>query len=219
VALKLRVRVQANRLVIGEAVAVAIQDITGRPVVADSTGPTQAHKATRPPDVVIVVGSASDASTSAAIRMARRRWRQAFVIVLAESDRVEDGVALVRHGADIWLSPNEGLDSLRSVLVRIGAGERVLLPPAALGYIASSLGHPVARAVVVRAQLTSRENQVLECFAMGLSRPEIAAKLAISRATLRTHVQNILLKLSVHSIAHAASLIAPEAHPPARDDA
>jgi DNA-binding NarL/FixJ family response regulator len=215
----LRVRVQASRLVVGEAVAAAIEDVVGRPVVADSTDPTQAHKASRPPDVVVVIGNASDASQTAAIRTARRRWRQAFVIALAESDRVEDGVALVRHGADTWLTRSEGLDALRSMLVRIGAGERVVLPPTALGYIASSLGHAVDGAAVATARLTSRESQVLDCFALGMARHEIAARLSISRATLRTHVQNILHKLNLHSIDEAVSLAALEAHPTVLHDA
>lgn len=147
-----------------------------------------------------------------------------MVIALADSDRVEDGVALIRDGADTWLSPSEGLDALRSALLRIAAGERILVPPAALGYIASSISHPTAvtgaaGGPVIGAQLTSRERQVLECFALGQSRSDIAALLDISRATLRTHVQNILHKLDLRSIDHAASLLSQEARPPGLGDA
>jgi len=216
---QLRVRVLANRRVISEAVAAAIQDVAGLPVIADSTDPTQSHKASRPPHVVVVVGSAFDASTSAAVRMARRRWRHALVIALADSDRVEDGVALVRGGADTWLSRDQGLDALRSLLVRIGSGERFLLPPTALVHIASSLRDPTPGTAGVAAQLTSRESQVLECFAQGLSRSDIAAMLAITPATLRTHVQNILRKFDLHSIDHAALLVAPEPGGATVDDA
>jgi DNA-binding NarL/FixJ family response regulator len=139
------------------------------------------------------------------------------VIALAESDRVEDGVALIRQGADTWLSPSEGLDVLRSMLVRIRAGERVLLPPAGLAYIARSLRDQSNSSAGIGAELTSRESQVLECFALGLSRTDIVARLAISRATLRTHVQNILRKLDLHSIDHAASLLVAAA-PPVRTE-
>jgi DNA-binding NarL/FixJ family response regulator len=217
VSVNLRVRVQANRLVVGEALAAAIQDITGLPVIADSTDPTQAHRVRRRPDVVVVVGSTIDGSTSAAVRMARRRWRQAVVIALTDTHRVEDGVALVREGADTWLSPNEGLDVLRSMLVRIAAGERVLLEPAALAHIASSLSNPTVDQTAARAHLTSRESQVLECFAQGLSRSDIEDMLGISRATLRTHVQNILGKLQLHSIYQATALVAPREPEPPRD--
>ena len=213
--MKLQVRIQANRKAIGEAVAGAIQDLVSLPVVTDSTDPTQVHRASRPPDVVLVIGSVSDASTIAAVRSFRRRWQQTFVIAFAESDRVEDGVALIRAGADTWLAPNEGLAVLRSVLVRIGAGQRVLAPAAALEYIASTLNQSIAAEADVTARLTSRERQVLDCFARGLSRADIAAMLSISRPTLRTHVQNILRKLDVHSTADALALVAPEAPPEA----
>jgi DNA-binding NarL/FixJ family response regulator len=206
-AARLRVRVQSNRLVIGEAIAAALRDVAGQSVIADTTHPTQAHRASRRPDVVVVVGSRGDGSTSAAVRTARRRWRQSFVIALAETDRVEDGVALARQGADIWLVPDQGIEALRSVLTRIANGERVLPPPAALAYIASSLSQPSAGPGRMEADalLTSRESQVLDCFAQGLSRTDIAALLGISRATLRTHVQNILRKLGLHSMDVAAA--------------
>ena len=203
---------------VGEAVGAAIQALTDVPVISDSTDPTQAHRAASRPHVVVVVGSTFDASTSAAIATARRRWRQAVIIALADSKRVEDGVALVRAGADTWLSPHEGLDALRSVLTRISAGERLLLPPAALGYIASTLDDP-RPATPSLGQLTSRETQVLECFAQGLARSDIAARLAISEATLRTHVQNILRKLGLHSIGDAASLLAQAPPPPSNNEA
>jgi DNA-binding NarL/FixJ family response regulator len=193
-------------LVIGEAVAAAIQDVVGPRVVADTTGPTQAHRASRPPDVVIVIGSRVDSSTGAAVRTARRRWRQSLVIALSETDSVDEGVSLIRLGADAWLSPNEGLEDLRSLLVRIAAGERVLLKAATLAQIASSLNDSSPGPANGSGTLTSRESQVLECFAKGLSREEIASLLGISRATLRTHVQNILRKLGLHSISQAASL-------------
>jgi len=216
---KLRVRVQANRLVIAESIAAAIQDGDRRAVVADTTDPTQVHRAERRPDVVVVVGSRFDGSTIAAVRTARRRWRQSIVIALAESVRVEDGVALLQQGADVWLSPNEGLEALRSVLSRIAAGERVLLPPSALAYIATSLRQPRGGQAPATARLTSREGQVLDCFAQGLSRPEITAMLGISQATLRTHVQNILGKLQVHSIQKAAALARASQPQPSAHDA
>jgi DNA-binding NarL/FixJ family response regulator len=215
----LRIRVQANRLVVGEAVAAAIQDITSLPVVADTTDPTQTHRAAHQPDVVVVVGSRVDGSTSAAVRPARRRWRRSVVIALAESGRVEDGVALVRQGADSWLDPDDGIDALRGMLARIAAGERVLLPPEALAQIATSLAQSADERPDGSRRLTSREEQVLDCFAQGLTRPQIASLLGISRATLRTHVQNILGKLGLHSIQQAAAAARPDSTRPGVDGA
>ena len=47
--------------------------------------------------------------------------------------------------------------------------------------------------------LTPREIEVLRALTEGLSTPEICARLFIAPNTLRTHVQNIMAKLRVHS--------------------
>jgi DNA-binding NarL/FixJ family response regulator len=54
--------------------------------------------------------------------------------------------------------------------------------------------------------LTAREVEVLRHLAEGLSTREIADTLYISVATVRTHIQNVLQKLDVHSQAQAVAL-------------
>jgi DNA-binding NarL/FixJ family response regulator len=53
--------------------------------------------------------------------------------------------------------------------------------------------------------LTPREWDVLACLVEGLSSSEIAARMSISGNTLRTHIQNVLTKLQVHSRLEAAA--------------
>jgi DNA-binding CsgD family transcriptional regulator len=49
------------------------------------------------------------------------------------------------------------------------------------------------------ARLTPREIEILQRMADGLGPEQIADQLGMSRHTLRTHTQNILTKLGVHS--------------------
>ncbi len=64
----------------------------------------------------------------------------------------------------------------------------------------------VRDSVDVRARkLTSREVEVLGMIAAGRSTPEIADRLHISQLTARSHIQNILEKLEVHSKAEAVA--------------
>jgi two-component system, NarL family, nitrate/nitrite response regulator NarL len=55
--------------------------------------------------------------------------------------------------------------------------------------------------------LTDREWEVLRCILDGLSTEQIADQLGVHRSTARTHVQNLLTKLGVHSRLQAAALI------------
>jgi len=54
--------------------------------------------------------------------------------------------------------------------------------------------------------LTQRETEILKLMARCLSTKEIADRLGISHATVRTHIQNILQKLQVHSKLEAVSM-------------
>ena len=59
--------------------------------------------------------------------------------------------------------------------------------------------------------LTAREWEVLHCIMEGLSTEQMAEQLGVHRSTARTHVQNLLTKLGVHSRLQAAALITSHA--------
>lgn len=59
--------------------------------------------------------------------------------------------------------------------------------------------------------LTEREWEALRCIIDGLSTEQIAEQLGVQRSTARTHVQNLLIKLGVHSRLQAAALMTAHA--------
>ena len=59
--------------------------------------------------------------------------------------------------------------------------------------------------------LTEREWEVLRCLMDGLSTEQIADQFGVRRSTARTHVQNLLIKLGVHSRLQAAALMTAHA--------
>jgi DNA-binding CsgD family transcriptional regulator len=61
--------------------------------------------------------------------------------------------------------------------------------------------------------LTAREAEVLELVALGLTNGEIAARLVVSRTTVRTHLENIFAKLDVHTRTAAVARLRDGAPP------
>jgi two-component system nitrate/nitrite response regulator NarL len=59
--------------------------------------------------------------------------------------------------------------------------------------------------------LTEREWEVMRCIMDGLSTEQMAEQLRVQRSTARTHVQNLLTKLGVHSRLQAAALMSAHA--------
>ncbi len=56
--------------------------------------------------------------------------------------------------------------------------------------------------------LTDREWEVMRCIMDGQTTEQMAETLGVQRSTARTHVQNLLTKLGVHSRLQAAALMA-----------
>jgi DNA-binding NarL/FixJ family response regulator len=92
------------------------------------------------------------------------------------------------------------------VIRGVYAGEMWVDPPllgAAMPVLLTRLLTPAPDPLSV---LTARERQVLDCMVNGLSRAEIAARLNVSGNTVRTHTQNLISKLGVHTSLEAVTL-------------
>lgn len=122
------------------------------------------------------------------------------VRVVAMTDHIDArGVrALERSGADVVVSANDGLDRLVGVVVGEDMHERAVRP--------SERGREGARASRDPRRLTVREAEVLEGLMRGDSTKRLAARLGISQATTRTHIQSVLTKFGVHTRLEAVAL-------------
>ncbi len=123
-----------------------------------------------------------------------------------------DGVRIV-HSGDAIVAPS----TTRRLLDRFSAADPSWAGPGGSGGApAGPAGHPQHQAPA-GGPLTPRETEVLREVALGLSNAEIAGRMYLSEATVRTHVSNLLGKLGLRGrvqavvYAYEAGLVRPGA--------
>ncbi|PJE96302.1 DNA-binding response regulator [Streptomyces carminius] len=132
------------------------------------------------------------------------------VLILTTFDLDEYAFSALRAGASGFLlkdvPPNELLGAIRAV----HSGDAVVAPSTTrrlIDHFATLLPaageRPRARGL---ERLTSREREVLLLVAQGLSNGEIAARLVLSEATVKTHVGRVLGKLELRDRVQAVVL-------------
>uniref|UniRef100_UPI003F4979C6 response regulator n=1 Tax=Nonomuraea bangladeshensis TaxID=404385 RepID=UPI003F4979C6 len=128
------------------------------------------------------------------------------VLVLTTFDLDEYVYGALRAGAAGFLLKTVEAGSLIEAVHRVAAGEGVLAPQVTRKLINAfaSMKPPAAEHAVSLDELTEREREVFVCLGQGLSNAEIAAKLFISDATVKTHVSKVLAKLKLRSRVQAA---------------
>jgi DNA-binding NarL/FixJ family response regulator len=137
-----------------------------------------------------------------------RRPRPPHVVVLAERDDPSLATPLVRAGASAWVTRDQTSASLLAAIRSAQRGE-TWIPPDLLTHVLDEL---TARERRERQSddrlsvLTGREREILQLYGQGLGRAEVAARLRLSPNTVRTHVQNILGRLEVHSTLAAVAI-------------
>ncbi|MET9963691.1 response regulator transcription factor [Streptomyces sp. NPDC006326] len=129
-------------------------------------------------------------------------------VVLAERDDPRRAALALQAGASGWVAKDCSLSRLLAV-VRGVLREETHLPPALLTGVLRELTaarkHRSDSERLVES-LTPREHEVLRCMVAGLGRKDVAARLFLSPHTVRTHMQNVLGKLGVHSTLAAVAL-------------
>ncbi|WFB07720.1 response regulator transcription factor [Streptomyces sp. LX-29] len=129
-------------------------------------------------------------------------------VVLAERDDPRRAAAALQAGSSGWVAKDCSLSRLLAV-IRGVLRDETHLPPALLTGVLRELTaarkHRTESERLVES-LTPREREVLRCMVAGLGRKAVAERLFLSPHTVRTHMQNVLGKLGVHSTLAAVAL-------------
>jgi DNA-binding NarL/FixJ family response regulator len=187
----------------GEALAIALGKEHDLEVVAVTTGGAEAVTvaAEVQPDVILLdLEMPGMGGLEASPRIREASEGTSIIILTGSEDALAHGRA-VEAGAHGFLQKTAAIGDLADAVRRAHGGGSLN----AEDEIAAALER--VRRVRTRDQdmerrldrLTPRELEILQRLSDGRSPDEIAAELGVSRHTLRTHVQNVLTKLGVHS--------------------
>ncbi|MFE6867607.1 response regulator [Kitasatospora sp. NPDC057692] len=145
-------------------------------------------------EVVVLTTYADDDSLFPALRAGAR----GYLTKDAGAEEIARAIADVRSGA-AGLSPQVQLRLLERL-----AGDAPAAPvPVVAGPVAGPAAGPAAQEPP--DGLTAREAEVLGLIAQGLSNPEIARRLYVSPATVKTHINNLFAKTGVRDRAQAVA--------------
>ncbi|MES9538742.1 response regulator transcription factor [Spirillospora sp. NPDC049024] len=122
------------------------------------------------------------------------------VVILTTFDLDEYAFAAIKAGAGGFLLKDAGPAQLIEAIKAVHSGDAVVAPSTTkrlLDRFAVHLPDARQKASGALESLTDRENEVLRLVARGMSNAEIAARLYVSEATVKTHMGRILMKLGL----------------------
>jgi len=159
------------------------------------------------PDVILMDLLMPEMGGAEATRLIREQWPGIQVIALTSFQERELVREALQAGAISYLLKNVSAVDLAAAIREARAGRSTLAPEAVQALIQESIQEvTVGRDVPETFGLTPRESEVLALMVEGLSNPEIAERLVVSRSTAKAHVSNILSKLGVSNRAEAIAL-------------
>jgi DNA-binding NarL/FixJ family response regulator len=156
------------------------------------------------PDIILLDAGFHDAGAVAP--WIRDTVPAPFVVALAVADTAENIISWARAGVTGFVPSSTALADLADVLISISRGSQVCSARTASGLL-RHLAHAdrPPDTAPAQANLTPREIEICQLIGAGMSNKEIARRLHVGLATIKTHVHNLLGKLNVHSRAQVVA--------------
>jgi DNA-binding NarL/FixJ family response regulator len=203
----IRVLVADDQRVVREGLVLLLELLGGIEVVGAAADGEQALAlaADLRPDVVLMDLRMPRLDGVAATRRLRERDPEIRVIALTTYDDEQSVVQALRAGARGYLTKDAGAEEIRQALEAVVRGEAAI-DPAVQRHLVDALatGGP-ATAGTLPDGLTPREAEVLSLIAEGLSNAEIAHRLVVSEATVKSHINHLFTKIGVRDRAQAVT--------------
>lgn len=143
------------------------------------------------PDLVVVAITDDGGDPFAEIARITTVHPACNVLAITEAASIIELREAIVAGVQSLLLADCSMEELHDAIAQTADGNRVLAPEVAMQLAGSWTAEPAN----AEAQLTARELQVLQWLAEGMTNASIAEELDLSARTVKTHVQNLLVKL------------------------
>lgn len=198
-----RVVVADDHPVYLDGLAAAIQRTGDLELVATCRDGAEALDAIRSldPDVAVLDLRMPRVDAAGVLTELAESEKRPAVLILSVSVEGPEVHECLSLGASGYVAKDANRSEICDAIRDIARGGTVLSPEAQ----SSMAGELQQRRSVEREQLTGREREILDLLAVGASAPDIAAKLYLSTATVKTHLQHLYRKLEVSDRAAAVA--------------
>jgi NarL family two-component system response regulator LiaR len=200
----IRVFVADDHAIVRKGIAAVLEIVPDIDVVGEAENGRDAVRRVEQlqPDVILMDLVMPEMDGIEAIRRIKDRQPEARILVLTTFAGEDKIFPAIKAGALGYHLKDSRPEELVQAIRQVHRGESSLHPVIARKVL-DELSQPSERPPTPDP-LTPREVEVLRLVAQGLQNPEIAEKLVITEATVRTHVSNIMSKLHLASRTQAA---------------
>ena len=193
--------IEDNRLV-REGITALLSQLPDLKVVAGaSSADTALFREAKPQVVLLDLGLQNGDSLRLAVQV-KEDFPESKVIVMDLLPVHEDIMDFVNAGVSGFIMKDATVDDLVSTIRSVAGGAHVLPPQ-----MTSSLFSQIAKDAIAKGRpevldsvrMTPREREVINLIAEGLGNKEIATRINVATHTVKSHVRNIMEKLTLHT--------------------